>query len=67
MDENDKVKYFNQIFISLLNIILIKSTEAIHVDTERGGESVLSYSLLIFTLQNKLLAVLIYINLNHSM
>ena len=40
------------------------------IDTERGGESVLSCSLLIFTLQNKLLAVLIYIltfNLNHNM
>ena len=37
------------------------------VDTERGGESVLSCSLLIFTLQNKLLAVLIHINLYHSM
>lgn len=37
------------------------------VDIVTGGESVLSCSLLIFTFQNKLLVVFIYINLNHSM
>ena len=32
MNEHEKVKYFNEIFITLLNIIPIKPTEAVHIE-----------------------------------